>query len=51
MHDKKILQADRPAYLSVEPMKFELIINLRTAMQIGLTIPQSVLFRADKVVR
>jgi hypothetical protein len=34
-----------------EPMKLELIINLNTAKQIGLTIPQWVLFRVDKVIR
>jgi putative ABC transport system substrate-binding protein len=33
------------------PMKFELIVNLKAAKQIGVMIPQSVLFRADKVIR
>ncbi len=48
----KILKGAKPTEIPVEqPMKFELVFNLKTAKQIGVTIPQSVLFRADRVVK
>jgi putative ABC transport system substrate-binding protein len=52
VHMDKVLKGIKPSNIPVEqPTKFEMVINLRTAKQIGLTIPPNVLARADRVIR